>query len=117
MRAHARDGVDTTTTIEGLRNKFLKWKEAFESKGLKANLGKAKVMVCGCITKDGMSNSKADPRGVCSLMVKAKSALCLQCGGWIQGRCAGVKKVTANLKEILHAENVMRILERPWSRK
>ena len=33
--------------IEGLRNKFLKWKEAFESKDFKANLGKTKVMVCG----------------------------------------------------------------------
>ena len=30
-------------TIEGLRNKFQKWKEAFESKGLKVNLGKTKV--------------------------------------------------------------------------
>ena len=25
-------------------NKFIKWKEAFESKGLKVNLGKTKVM-------------------------------------------------------------------------
>ena len=32
-------------TIEGLRNKFLKWKEAFESKGLKDSLGKSMVMV------------------------------------------------------------------------
>ena len=29
-------------TIEGLRDKFFQWKEAFESKGLKANLGKTK---------------------------------------------------------------------------
>ena len=28
-----------TETIEGLRNKFIKWKEAFESKVLKVNLG------------------------------------------------------------------------------
>ena len=27
-------------TTEGLRNKFIKWKEAFESKNLKVNLGK-----------------------------------------------------------------------------
>ena len=27
-------------TVEGLRNKFLEWKEALESKGLKVNLGK-----------------------------------------------------------------------------
>ena len=30
-------------TIEGLRNNFFRWKEAFESKGLKVNLGKIKV--------------------------------------------------------------------------
>ena len=40
----------------GLGNKFLKWKEAFESKGLKVNLWETKVMVCGGITKDGMPN-------------------------------------------------------------
>ena len=46
-------------TIEGLKNKFIKLKEAFESKGLNVNLGKIKVS--GCITKDGMSKSKVDP--------------------------------------------------------
>ena len=50
MRAHARDGVDTTT-IMGLRNKFIKWKEAFERKGLKGNVSKANVMVSGRITR------------------------------------------------------------------
>ena len=49
-------------TIGGLRNKFIKWKEAFESKGLKVNHGKAKLVVCGGITKDGMSKSKVDLR-------------------------------------------------------
>ena len=34
-----------SATIEGLMNKFLKWKEVFESKGLIANLKKTKVMV------------------------------------------------------------------------
>ena len=32
-------------TIEGLRNELLKWKEAFESEGLKVYLGKTKVIV------------------------------------------------------------------------
>ena len=36
-------------------------KKAFESKGLKDNLGKTKVMVSRGITKDGMSKSKVDP--------------------------------------------------------
>ena len=33
--------------MEGLREKFWKWKEVFETKGLKVNLGKTKVVVSG----------------------------------------------------------------------
>ena len=36
---YADNLVLMSDTIEGLRNKFLRWKEAFESKGLKVNLG------------------------------------------------------------------------------
>ena len=32
----------TSETMEGLREKFWKWKEAFESKGLKVNIGENK---------------------------------------------------------------------------
>ena len=81
----------------GLGNKFLKWKEAFQIKGLKVDLGKAKVMVCGGITNDEMSKSKVDHCGDCSLREKANSVLCLHCGKWIHGRCAGVKRVTPKL--------------------
>ena len=42
---YADDIVLMSETIEGLRNKFIKWKKAFESNGLKVNLGKTKVMV------------------------------------------------------------------------
>ena len=44
-------------TIEGLRERFLTWKEAFESKGLKVYLGKTKVMVSSGITQDGLFKS------------------------------------------------------------
>ena len=63
------------------------------SKGLEVNLGKTMVMVCGGITKDGMSKSKVDPCGVCCFRVKVDSVLCLQCGKWIHGRCSEVKRV------------------------
>ena len=79
--------------IKLLGDKFLKWKEAFESKCLKVNLGKAKVMVKGGITKDGNSKNKCFPCGV----IKANSVLCVHCGKWIHGRCVGVKRVTANV--------------------
>ena len=64
---YADDIVLMSGAIDRLRNKFLKWKEAFESKGLKIKLGKTKVMVCSGITKDGMSKSNVNTCGVCSL--------------------------------------------------
>ena len=61
---------------------------------MKVRLGITKVMVNGGITKDGMSKIKVDPCGVCSLRVKTNSVLYVQCGKWIHGRCAEVKRVT-----------------------
>ena len=72
----ADDLVLMSETIKVLWNKFLKWNESFESKGLKVNLVKTWVVVCGSFTKDGISESKVDPCGVCSLRVKANSVLC-----------------------------------------
>ena len=69
-----------SATIEALRSKILKWKEALESKGMNVDLGKTKIMVSCSITKDGMSKSKVDPCEVCSLRVKVNSVLSLQCG-------------------------------------
>ena len=59
--------------------------------GYKVNLGKTKVKVSGSITKDRLSKSKVDPRGIGSLRVKSNSVLCVRCEKWIHGRCAGMK--------------------------
>ena len=84
-------------TIEELRDKFLRWKEAFESKGLKDNLWKPRVMVSSGITQDSLVKSKVDLCGVCCWRVKVNSVLCVQCGRWIHGRCAGVKRMTPKI--------------------
>ena len=44
---YSDDLVLMSETIEGLRNKFMKWKEPFESKALKVNLVKTCTMVSG----------------------------------------------------------------------
>ena len=90
---YADDLVLMSETIEVLRNRFLEWKGAFESKGMKVSLGKTKVMVSSGITQNGLSKSKVDPC-LDSLRVKANSVLCVQCGRWTHGRCARVKRVT-----------------------
>ena len=51
---YADDLVLMRETIEGLRNKLKKWKENFESKRLKVNLGKTIVIISGSIKKDDL---------------------------------------------------------------
>ena len=48
----ADDLVLMSEVIKGFRDKFLKWKEAIESKGLKVNLGKTNLIVSRGITPD-----------------------------------------------------------------
>ena len=57
---YADDLVLMCETSERLGNKFLKWKEALESKGRKVNIAKTKVMVSDSITKDRFSKIEVD---------------------------------------------------------
>ena len=50
---YADDLALMSETIDGLRNKFLRWKDAFESKCMKVNIGNTEVMVSSGITQDG----------------------------------------------------------------
>ena len=77
----AHDLVLISESMESLKEKFLKWKEAFESKGLKVNLKKIKVMVSS--SKGEVLKSKVDP--------------CAKCGKWVHGRCTKIKRVTSTL--------------------
>ena len=86
----ASDLVLTSKMIEGLREKFWKWKEAFESKGLKVNLGKTKVVVSGA--EGEVTVSKVDPCDTCGKRVMANSVLCVKCREQMHGRCMKVKR-------------------------
>ena len=77
---YADDLVLTSEMMEGLREKFWKWKEAFESKG------KTKVVVSGA--EGEVTVSKVDPCGIRGKRVYRK---------WIHGRCVKVKRVTLRL--------------------
>ena len=68
------DLVLTSETMEGLREKFWKWKEAFESKGLKVNLRETKVeLVSGA--EGEVSVSKVDPCVICEKQEMENSVL------------------------------------------
>ena len=81
--------------IENLEEKFLKWREAFESNGLKVNLKKTKVVVSGSIGE--VLKSKVDPCAKCGKSVMANSMICTKCGKWVHGRCTKMTKVTSTL--------------------
>ena len=56
------------------------------------------MMISGGITKDGMSKSEVHKGGLCGMMENAKSIQSVQCGKWINSRCAGVKKMKKKSK-------------------
>ena len=89
------DLVFMSESIENFKEKFLKWKEAFESKGLKVSLKKTKVIAS--TSKGEVFKSKVDPCAKCGKRVMANSVMCTKCGKWVHGRYAKMKKVTSTL--------------------
>ena len=78
-----------------LKEKFFKWKETFESKGLKVNLKKTKVLLSGL--KGEALKSKVDPCAQCDKKVMENLVKCTKCSKWVHDRCAKMKRVTSPL--------------------
>ena len=69
-------------------------------------------MVRGSIAKYGLSKTMVYICGICSLMVRVNSFLCVKCGKWMCGGCAGLKNVTQQFVDILLAGKVKEVLEK-----
>ena len=82
---YADDLVLMSKDMEDLNKRFWNGKDKLESKSLKVNATKTKVMVSG--SKGELFKSKINPRGICG-RVMANSVLCTKCGNWVHGRCA-----------------------------
>ena len=93
----ADDLVLMGETMEELRENFDEWREAFESKGMRVNLGKTKLMVSGM--EEEAFVSKIDPCGVCGTRVMSNSVLCTACGKWVHARCTDKKKVSVYVNQ------------------
>ena len=92
---YADDLVLVGETMKDLRNKFWRWKEAFEGKGMRVNLNKTKMMVS--VLEEKVAASKVDPCGVCGKRVKANAVFCTNCARWVHGRSTSMKRVTPGL--------------------
>ena len=71
---------------------FEKWRAAMESKGLKVNMEKTKLMVTGKRSHDRVLAGRW-PCGCCGKGVGVNSILCIVCNKWCHQRCSGLKKV------------------------
>ena len=101
---HADDLVLMSVNIENLKEKFLKWKKAFESKGLKVNLKKTNAMVSG--SKDEVQG-KVDPYVKHNKRVMANFVMCTKCGKWVHGRCVKMMRVNSTLAKGLFVNYVL----------
>ena len=73
----------------GLKERF--WKDALESKSLKVNIKKTKVILSGL--KVELFKSKIDPCGVCGRIAMANSVLCTKCENCVHGRWTKIKRI------------------------
>ena len=87
---YADDLVIIAESAEELERRFTTWKESIESKGLRVNLGKTKVMISGVNRGAALPEGKY-PCGVCHKGVASNSIFCNHCSCWVHKRCSGIK--------------------------
>ena len=73
---YADDLVLLSEVVEGLMNKFWKWKKNSEINGLRDSIGKTYLMVSIGNREDWLSTSKLYSCGICCLSLKVNSVLC-----------------------------------------
>jgi len=86
---YADDLVLMADSMEELQRKYSNWKIALESRGLRINVGKTKVMVGDGVKS--MHKSNIDPCAICGKRVGRNSIRCNKCRFWVHGKCSDVK--------------------------
>ena len=85
------DNLITAESMEKLLVKMQTLKTEIEKKGLRVNMGKAKIMQSG-INLDMLKKSGKYPYGVCQTGVGSTNAIfCGGCKCWVHKKCSGIK--------------------------
>ena len=87
---YADDLVLVAQSIEKLREKVQRWKACMESKGLKMNIDKTKVMRSGKGSGDIVKTGKL-PCAACGKGVMSNCIQCTECCEWVHRRCRDTK--------------------------
>ena len=89
---YADDLVIIAELLEECVRRLLTWKEAMEKKGLRANAGKTKIMICGT-GLDLLHSSGEFPCAVCHTGVGSNSIFCNGCKHWVHKKYSGLKRL------------------------
>ena len=89
---YADNLVIVAETEIDLRRKLAVWKKKLEKKGLRVNIGKTKVMICGN-NLGTLTDSGNFPCGVCRKGVGSNSIYCEGCSYWVHKKCSGIAGV------------------------
>jgi len=87
---YADDLAVIAETEEELIKRLNEWKENVESKGVRVNMNKTKVMISGERQKV-IQKAVRWPCGVCSKGVGSNSIQCSSCQKWVHQKCSGIK--------------------------
>ena len=81
---YADDLVLISENLEDLRERFQRWRDALESKKLRINIRKTKMMVSGA--EGEVVRSRVDPCGICGKRVVSNAVWCTLSKKWIHAR-------------------------------
>ena len=84
------DLVKIADTIDALLYKLYLLKKNLEAKGLRANMEKTKIMICGK-NLHSLKDSGKHPCGVSRKEGGSNSVFCDGCQSWIHKKCSGFK--------------------------
>ena len=89
---YADDLVIVAETLDELKSQLKQWKNGLESKELKVNVGKTKVMCSSPNAVKSVDKSVKFPCAVCISGMGANSIQCTSCSKWVHKRCTDIKE-------------------------
>ena len=92
---YADDLVIIAKSLKELEDSYCSWKNSIESKGLRVNMKKTKVMISALNHGPSFQSGKHSC-GVCFKGVRVSSILCTLCNHWVHKRCSGLKNKLAS---------------------
>ena len=105
---YADDLVLCGESFNEVMDKYGRWKNAVDRKGLRVIVDKIKGMQLLLGKKSSVS--KVDPCGVCVEWVGCNSIQCSECQRWVHRRCSDVPLVYYHVGMSLSGEHVLAII-------